>query len=97
MSKHKKTREQKIIADLRRKLSLQAGQAETAKQSTTPFSYSYSSSETITKPSAIIYTHEFLYRDLFKTAFLTLSIVVFEMLLFLLLKNNILRLPFGGF
>ena|SRR3989339_653465 len=102
MNKHKKTREQKIISDLRRRLSLQA---ETVKKTipeeeikrTKELNYNYNASQMPVKPSTVIYTHEYLRKDLSKTAFLTFSIIAFELLLFLLFKNQILRLPFIGF
>lgn len=91
MGKHKKTRQEKIIADLRRKLSLK-DQPSVLK--TPRFTFQLSPSP---KPndqtSSFIYTHEYLNHDLLKTAFLTSSIVIAEIILFFLSKQQIIKLP----
>ncbi len=91
MSK-RKTRQEKIIADLRRKLQ------------TTHLTSSSTSMSLPSKPNREIYTvlpqkkslvvFEKLYilTDLRKTAIVTLSIIVFEMILYFLLQKHIISL-----
>ncbi len=87
MGKQKKTREQKIIADLRRKLDMQSKKEPT-------FEFKPSPQRPI-QPSLITKTiaYPYLLGDLLKTITLTGAIVGAEIILFFLLKKQILLLP----
>jgi len=85
MAKRKKTLEQKKLADMHRQV------------------YSlndYSSSVSLKKqiPSTQIVTQlattSYLKHDILKTTILTATILAFQILLFILLKNNVVKLPF---
>lgn len=94
MSK-RKTRQQKIIAQLRRELysksqssiSLEPHQKETEPKKQ---QYAYINSHT---PKVLVLDHPYLKHDLLKTLILTSSIIAFEILLFFLSKNHIFKLP----
>ncbi len=100
MSKGKKTRQQKIIADLHRKLQLQ--------NQATPETYTFTN-QTVNKktlfPSQNFHTfaasntfaYQYLAHDLLKTLFLTTGIIVIELLLFGILTKHILVLPIVHF
>ena len=100
MSKRKKTREQKIISDLRRKITLsrQPNQIKTSTQdvnSETPqkaFTFSIPSimPQKNNVQSSTIYPY--LFSDLRKTTALTGLILCVELLLFFLMKNHLLTL-----
>ncbi len=88
MGKQRKTREQKIIADLRKKL-------ETTTQ---PKFHVASEKETIVKSSFIeraqpmvttrsIYTHQYLRQDLRKTAITTCFLAIAELLLLFFMRR----------
>lgn len=87
MGKHKKTRQEKMIADLRRKLSLQTTSPSTIPHLTLKL-------PTIPTPSqtSLIYSHDYLKSDLLKTTFITCSIIVAEIILFVLIKQQIIKL-----
>lgn len=99
MGKHKKTRQEKIVADLRRKLFLQIQTSSNLinKQSTSvsnfKLKFSNIPSNASSSNTSLIYTHEYLKFDILKTAFLTSSIVIAEVILFLLSKQQIIKLP----
>lgn len=87
MAKHKKTKEQKVIADLRRKLSYQLADQ-----------HSYSSSEIpkilSAKPVPIVhtgelYTHVYMKHDLLKTLLITLALVSIELILFIAMQKHV--------
>ena len=101
MAKKKKTRQQKIIADLRRQLlkkNLSSQKSQIAKfdrpQVDTPqeiLTKKEPATEPKSKDSAMNYNY--LIHDLKKTALLTTSIVALQIILFLVLTNKILILP----
>lgn len=93
--KQKKTRQQKVIADLRRKL-------QTASNAATPLQTMpekkimppivRQQNSTLENTSAVD-VNQYLINDLSKTVFLTGLIVLAEFFLFVLLKNQIFVLP----
>ena len=94
MSKHKKTREEKIIADLRHQLySLKTHdfshsslpKSNTVKQKIIT---AYSPAITIPKTSYLYLKH-----DVLKALILTLAIIAFQIILLFILKRHILVLP----
>lgn len=102
MTKRKKTREQKIISQLRRKLQLSSSSPSANKiTSNIPNTHLYSYTDTETKRTVqsqitknniknITYTH--LRKDLIKTSATTATIVVAELILLFLLKNNLITI-----
>lgn len=93
MGKHK-TRKEKIISDLRKKLAVQT--------SSVSFTSNNFKLPSLKQPvssiqTSFIYTHESLSSDLLKTLFLTSSLIISEIIIFFLLKNQILKLPIAGF
>ena len=80
MSKHKKTLQQKITADLRQEHFVYTFEAKNL------------TSANVETADAIP-TYSYITRDILKTSILTLSIVVFQIILFLLLKNHVLKIP----
>ena len=100
MSKRKKTRQQKIIADLHRKLQLQ-------NQATTE-TYTFTNpmvNKKVLLPSQNLNTfamkdssqYQYLTYDLLKTLFLTTGIIVIELILLAILKSHIFVLPIVRF
>ena len=92
MGKRRKTYKEKVIADLRRKVYSLEGQKplyleakESKITSNIPF---YTQAST-----AIVSSHSYLTKDIFKTAILTGAILLFQFILYFLLKNHILTLP----
>ncbi|MDP2649819.1 MAG: hypothetical protein Q8P10_03160 [bacterium] len=104
MSKHK-TKQQKIISNLRRQLQLKnsATQSEplqkvnhidtqvVQKNENLNKAFSYSPNKSFAKTTTVSYNY--LPHDLLKTAILTGSILTLELILFFLSKNHIL--PFA--
>ena len=104
MAKHKKTKQQKIIADLRRQLQYE-NQTTSSKKPSTEQAIS-NQAKTISLPKEFSYknpsenlqnktktAYPYLKHDLFKTGVLTSSIVFAQLFLFFLLKNHIIILP----
>ena len=96
MSKLKKTRQKKMIADLHRKLHQQQSisSVSTPEQKT---HYTYTMKH-IQAPTAIhttttITNLSFIKHDLIKTAFVTGAIISLQILLFFLLKAHIIKIP----
>jgi hypothetical protein len=95
----RKTRQQKIIADLHRQLSLtkdspmekQLPKAKEEIKVKPVLQFQPKTIETTTKHLA--YTNLYLGKDLQKTAFLTAGIVLAQIALFFLFKQHILILP----
>jgi hypothetical protein len=91
----RKTRQQKIIADLRRQLP--RTEAEPIKQEFKPETASTISLEKVEKPKIMAtkstYTNPYLGKDLRKTAILTGCIGLGQIVLFFLLKQHLLVLP----
>jgi hypothetical protein len=92
----RKTRQQKIIADLRRQLSSseieQIKIKEPQEKPTTKYSYEEKKVE-IKATQHLMYTNPYLSKDLIKTAFLTTGIVLGQLILFYLFRQHILILP----
>jgi hypothetical protein len=85
MSKHKKTRKEKVIADYRHKLYA--------------FVSKNLSPEKIIIPTATITENNYsstayVVKDVLKTGILTLTIVALQIILFFLLTRHIINLPF---
>jgi hypothetical protein len=85
MSKHKKTRKEKVIADYRHKLYT--------------FVNKNLSPEKITAPTATIAGNNYpstgyVIKDVLKTGILTLTIVAAQIILFFLLTRHVINLPF---
>jgi hypothetical protein len=102
MAKKKKTKEQKIIADLRRQLlkdNLSSQKVQETKQDTPQansakeitFKKDFVSDVAPKKNNIVNYSY--LMHDLRKTAVLTSSIVALQIVLFFLLTHKILILP----
>jgi hypothetical protein len=98
----RKTRQQKIIADLKRQLSESRPQplkAEKApeKVEVTKAKYQFNEKKeektSYDNSNHLMYTNPYLGKDLRKTAILTTGIVIAQILLFFLLKQQILILP----
>lgn len=91
----RKTREQKKIAQLRHKLSSQTHLAvvpETETEKTQKKQF-YKLPEHAKRTSETTSSYIFLQKDLSKTFFLSLAILIFQFLLLFLLKTHVMRLP----
>jgi len=105
MAKHKKTKQQKIIADLRRQLQYE-NQTTSSKKPSTEQAIS-NQAKTISLPKEFSYknpsenlqnkiasnNYPYLKHDLFKTGVLTGSIIIAQLILFFILKNHLVVLP----
>ncbi|HUD04948.1 MAG TPA: hypothetical protein VMR59_03105 [Patescibacteria group bacterium] len=92
MAKKRKTREQKILADLRHNFSHTfASQAPLSVKIQAPIVPSVAMSQM--QRTTTLNAYPYLAKDLTKTAILTLGIFVFQIILFLLLKNHALIIP----
>jgi predicted secreted protein len=83
MSKHKKTRKEKVIADYRNQVYILKNSIPLSNSATTT---------TIAIKENADFTADIL-RDVLKTTILTCAIVVLQLVLFFLLKRHILNLP----
>jgi len=96
MAKKRKTREQKILADLRHNFNhtfvSQAPLAGKIQAQITPPTI-----EQRTQKTVALNQYPYLVKDLTKTAILTLAIFVFQIILFTLLKNHVLIIPGIGY
>lgn len=103
MTKARRTRQQKIIADLHRKLHAQNQgiSLETPVSPSLPKQsmYSYTPVNRIqtASPSISLTSTQFVRHDLFKTAIVTSGIIIMQLLLFYLLKIHILIIPMISF
>jgi len=93
MAKNRKTREQKKLADLRHTFNhvfvgQETSAVKTQMQLGSAISLSY-------KPKASISTNQFPYliRDLSKTGILTIAILAFQVILFILIRIHVLKIP----
>jgi hypothetical protein len=96
MSKRKKTREQKIIADLHRKLQSQSvsGSASSRHVYSPSSAYTYKTQTTgAIKPIAVMTDFSYIKHDLIKTTLVTCAIVLFQLALFHLLRSHIIMIP----
>ena len=93
MAKKRKTRQQKIIADLRHNfnhpLVNQSSSEAKIKLQTATISQSVQKAQKTTTANE----YPFLVKDLTKTGVLTVSILAFQVALFFLLKNHTLIIP----
>ena len=99
MAKKRKTREQKILADLRHSFQHNsisvaplAGKTETTFSTNAPSVVRGKTASTTT-----LTAYPYLAKDLAKTAILTLAIFAFQIILLALLKNHILIVPGIGY
>lgn len=92
MSRHKKTRQQKVIADLRRKLTtIDTPSSETLKQklSVKPaFSYTTPPSSALSSSSL-----PYLKQEIRTILILTALLIITEIILYILLTKQILTIP----
>lgn len=89
MSKHKRTREQKKIADLRRQIYYSLG-----KDHVSTFEINHpKEKENKFRSSVLINAYPFLARDILKIGILTATILTLQVILFFLLKKHIITLP----
>lgn len=90
MAKQKKTREQKIIAKLRHKLTskgtLPQATSISVAQKAPAFSYAGTNSA---QPNKLV-NYSYVAHDLTKTGFITIGIICLELIFFLLVKNHII-------
>jgi len=99
MSKAKKTRQEKVIADLRRRLQSTSPSLSPDKghvQQVIPqksFSYVHSSAASVTKNYSFQIIHPSLLHDLTKTTVITSTIVFTELLLYYLIQTKAITLP----
>ena len=85
MAKRKKTRQQKMIADIRHQVYSLEGSSSISVEKTPPIP---------SIPQIVQATsYNYLKHDLIKTAFLTGIILAVQSILFFLLKNHILTIP----
>lgn len=90
MAKQKKTRQEKIIADLRRQLTQTKRKLPTSIISP---SISLTAQPQYNMPIKTAFPHSYLLPDLTKTSLVTSIILIGEFVLFFLLKKQILVLP----
>lgn len=102
MAKRKKTRQQKIIADLRRRLQMEKRSAPSEIPSVITSSPAKPDDEAISsimrlpRPDSIRTRNDnysYLFYDLSKTGILTGGIIIAQLVLLFLLKNHIVILP----
>jgi hypothetical protein len=92
MAKKRKTREQKILADLRHNFNHTfTGQAPFTVKNQVQLSPSLITQ--VVPKTVALNEYPFLIKDLAKTAILTVGIFIFQIILFLLLKNHVLFIP----
>ena len=93
MAKKKKTRQQKIIADLRRQIDVSQIKSAPLEKKEKPLSSSLNLPKIKSpekQPSASTLSNvPYLIKDLRKTAILTTSIIAVQLVLLLILKNHI--------
>lgn len=89
MGRNKKTRQQKVIADLRRQIS--SAQPESTVKS--PPTISHKEYVPATQPSTFLYSHTYLRHDLLKTISVTAVLLGIEVLLVFLSQKHIISLP----
>lgn len=83
MSKHRKTRKEKKLADQNREMA---------------YTFVSQSERTISIPKiTTIYTHKYLKQDLLKTVILATSLIIIQLLILFMLKTHILKLPMANF
>ncbi len=98
MAKKKKTRQQKIIADLRKQLLKDNLSSQRLQEQSFDNSFEKKlDKDTITlnatKQNNQLVNFNYLIHDLKKTAILTSSVIVLQIILYILLTNRLLILP----
>ncbi|OGH11653.1 MAG: hypothetical protein A3B38_02965 [Candidatus Levybacteria bacterium RIFCSPLOWO2_01_FULL_36_13] len=83
MAKKRKTKFQKKLADNRHTFHHQAS----------PLIYEVKPSMPQTQPKKNLITHSYLMKDLSKTALLSSAIIAFQVILFFILKNHLIKIP----
>jgi hypothetical protein len=89
MARQRKTRQQKIIAGLRRKVSTIEAKSPPSHIHISEIIPSVSSTSIRTEPS----NYAYVIKDLRKTGILTFAIIGAQLLLFFLLRNRMISLP----
>ena len=89
MGNKRKTRKEKVIADLRRQLYSFKGQDVVSLEPKVPLKPKTSPISS----SALVNTYPYLISDVLKTGILTMSIIACQIILFLILKNHVIVLP----
>ena len=89
MAKKKKTRQQKIIADLRRQINASQTKSAPVLPSLNLPKVNLSEKKQAT---ATFVNMSYLVKDLQKTAILTTSMIAFQLILLFILKNHIITL-----
>lgn len=94
MSK-RKTKEQKMISDLHRKLQTQAQQIAPTRHIASPSVYSYKAHNTasVKSPTTSLIPTTHVKHDLIKTGMITAGILLAQMILLYLLKSHIIMIP----
>lgn len=97
MGKHKKTRKEKIIADLRHQLYSFKHQDFPSQNSSIIKPINPQEKQVLSNinsfANTLINSYPYLKHDVLKTLILTMSIVAFQILLLLILKRHIIVLP----
>ncbi|MBI2032928.1 MAG: hypothetical protein HYT10_00445 [Candidatus Levybacteria bacterium] len=103
MTKRRKTRKEKIIADLQRKLQ-KSPQISTPDSTFTLQSQNDVLKKYLSSPLPLkrqiktdTLSYAFIRHDLLKTVTLTTGILTFELLLYFILKNHMVTLPMVGY
>ena len=95
MSKHK-TRQQKIIAQLHRKLEMQQV-SSVQKSEVSTYAYTHAVKYPFQTPLKITTTFPYIKHDLFKTTIVTSVIIGLQLLLYYSLKTHLITLPIIGY
>ena len=92
MAKKRKTREQKILADLRHNFS-HTFTSEIAPSVKIQPQITSTILKTTTQKTVAVNAYPYLIKDLSKTAILTFAIFIAQIILFTLLRNHVLFIP----
>ena len=93
MSRHKKTRKEKIIADYRHQVYILKDKSSTESVLDKDMSFNNSTPAPAIAVYEDSYTNTHVLRDITKTGILTFSIITFQIILFFLLTRHIITLP----
>lgn len=94
MGNKKKTRKEKIIADLRRQLHYSLENQNISFSQNNKLKGSINTTTINSKASpTLLNAYPYLLSDILKTGIVTISLVAFQIILFLILKKHILVLP----
>lgn len=93
MGKYKKTRKEKIIADYKRKIQIQAnGESVSFSQTQEPHIEKTVHIPVFRETENVRNTYTYLLPDIKKSFLITSSIIAFEIVLFLIMQRNIISL-----